>query len=85
MHLPVQVAKTQKTMHSAICLCATVYINLSKICKKHANTGCTGFKIHAPGSQNVHTGCRVHLDSEHCKKYVCSARVRARIMFLNIS
>ena len=58
VHLPG--AKTSKMMHPAICLCATHYRNLFKIEENHAHTGCTGFKICAPGSQNVHTGCRVH-------------------------
>ena len=37
-------------------------INLYKNCEfeKLAHTGCTGFKIYAPGSQNVHTCCKVH-------------------------
>ena len=34
--------------------------SLLKSWETHAHIGCTGFKIHAPGSQNVHTGCRVH-------------------------
>ena len=38
--------------------CFTPYIN--KIWGNHAHTGCTGFKMYAPSSQNVHTGCRVH-------------------------
>ena len=58
VHLPG--AKTSKMVHPAIFSCVTNYINLSKCLENHAHTGCTGFKSHAPCSQNVHTGCRVH-------------------------
>ena len=51
--------ETPKMVHPAIRSCVPYYINILKSWEKHAHTGCTGFKTHAPGSQNVHTGCRV--------------------------
>ena len=53
-------AKTSHSMHMAICPCVAHYISLFKFWKNHAHTGCTGFKICAPCSQSVYTGCRVH-------------------------
>ena len=49
-----------KMVYPSICSCVTHYINLFKSWEKHAHTGCTDLKIHAPGCQNVHAGCRVH-------------------------
>ena len=58
MHTPG--AQTDKTMHPAIFSCAHFYIKAFIILEVHAHAGCIGFKTHAHGSQNVHTGCRVH-------------------------
>ena len=41
-------------------LCAQVYIMYRNILKYGALTGCTCIKMCAPGTQKVHTGCRVH-------------------------
>ena len=35
-------------------------ILICNVQKKHARAGCTGAKICAPSSQNVHTWCRGH-------------------------
>ena len=58
MHTPG--AQIDKTMHPAIFACVHFFIKVLIMLNKHVHAGCTGFKIHAPGSQNVHTGCRVH-------------------------
>ena len=57
MHTPG--AQIDKTMQPAIFSCAHFYLKDFIILNIRAHAGCTGFKIHAPGSQNVHTGCRV--------------------------
>ena len=53
-------AKVAKIVHPAGCPCDLPYIKVLIYEKKYAHTRCTGAKVHAPGSQNVHTGCRVH-------------------------
>ena len=50
-------AQIDKTMHPAIFECAHFYIKVFIMLNIHAHAG---FKTLAPGSQNVHTGCRVH-------------------------
>ena len=58
MHTPG--ASVAKIMHPAVCLYDLPYIKVL-ICKeKHEHPGCIGAQICPPGSQNVHTGCRVH-------------------------
>ena len=75
MHLPS--AKTPHIVHPAICLCVTHQISQFKFWKKHTHTGCTGFKVYAPCSQNVHTGCRVHPSLFHrCTRSVPPLKVR---------
>ena len=64
VHLPG--AKTPKMVHPAINSCVTHYINLFKSWEKHAHTGCTRFKIHAPGSQHVH-GAPLISNTEYSK------------------
>ena len=53
-------ASVAKIVHPAVCLCVLPYIKALICEEKHAHTGCTGAKVCAPCSQNVHTGCRVH-------------------------
>ena len=55
-------AQIDKPIHSATFLYAHFYIKILILLNihVHAHAGCTGLYIHAPGSQNVHTGCMVH-------------------------
>ena len=56
MHMPG--AQVANIMHPAFCPRILSYTNILDKC---AHTGCTGPEMYAPGSQNMHTGCRVHL------------------------
>ena len=58
MHTPG--AQLDGTMHPAIFLYAHSCIKVFIMWKDYAPSGYTGAKMYAPGSQNVHTGCRVH-------------------------
>ena len=54
-------AQLEKIMHPAIFSCThSIHIKVFIMCKKHAPGGCTDAKLYTPGSQDVHTGCRVH-------------------------
>ena len=58
MHTPG--AQLERSMHPAIFSYANSYIKV--LMKKHAHPGCTGAKICAPGSQNVHAGCTLNFE-----------------------
>ena len=44
-------------------ICTFLYKGIQSVEKKHAPSGCTGAKIYAPSSQNVHTGAAAPLIS----------------------